>query len=52
MGRGALAVVQDGAMWAFRYPTPAHSYQDNFTFVGTDFEPRPIYLKVQEWATR
>jgi len=40
------------AMWAFRYPTPAHSYQDNFTFVGTDFEPRPIYLKVQEWATR
>jgi hypothetical protein len=40
------------AMWVFRYPTPMRNYHDYYAFVGTDFEPRPIYLKVQEWATR
>jgi hypothetical protein len=38
------------AMWAFRYPWDAKSYQDYFTFVGTDFEPKPIYLEVQGYA--
>ncbi|CAN5730075.1 hypothetical protein BH10CHL1_BH10CHL1_13190 [soil metagenome] len=36
--------------WAFRYPWDAKSYQDYFTFVRTDFEPKPIYLEVQRYA--
>jgi hypothetical protein len=40
------------AMWAFRYPMLMGSYHDNFAFVGVDFQPRPIYLQVQEWAAR
>jgi len=38
------------AMWAFRYPRPTHTYQDYFTFVTTDFVPKPIYLEVQRYA--
>ncbi len=38
------------AMWAFRYPQPARTYQDNWTWVGEDFEPRPIYEEVRKYA--
>ncbi len=38
------------ALWAFRYPWDAKSYQDYYTFVRTDFEPKPIYLEVQQYA--
>ena len=38
------------AMWAFRYPRPAHTYQDNWTWVDEDFEPKPIYEEVQKYA--
>ena len=37
-------------LWAFRYPWDAKSYQDYYTFVRTDFEPKPIYLEVQKYA--
>jgi hypothetical protein len=37
-------------IWAFRYPWPAQTYQDYFTFVTADFVPKPIYLEVQEYA--
>jgi hypothetical protein len=37
-------------LWAFRYPRPAHTYQDYFTFVTTDFTPKPIYYAVQRYA--
>jgi polysaccharide biosynthesis protein PslG len=37
--------------WAFRYPWDARSYQDYYTFVRTDFEPKPIYTEVQRYAT-
>jgi hypothetical protein len=40
------------ALWAFRYPASMRSYHDNYTFVGVDFAPRPIYRKVQAWAAR
>ncbi len=36
--------------WAFRYPRPANTYQDYFTFVNVDFTPKPIYLAVQSYA--
>jgi hypothetical protein len=38
-------------LWAFRYPRPAGTYQDYYTFVGPDFVPKPIYLGVQQYAT-
>lgn len=38
------------AFWAFRYPRPAQSYQDYFTFVNVDFSPKPIYLALQQYA--
>ena len=37
-------------MWAFRYPFPAQTYQDYFTFVTPEFDPKPIYLEVQKYA--
>ncbi|MEZ4868945.1 MAG: beta-galactosidase [Caldilineaceae bacterium] len=36
--------------WVFRYPWDAKNYQDYYTFVRTDFEPKPIYLDVQSYA--
>jgi hypothetical protein len=38
------------AMWAFRYPAPTYSYQDHYTFVSADFDPKVIYLEVQEYT--
>ncbi|MDM8531544.1 beta-galactosidase [Anaerolineales bacterium HSG25] len=38
-------------LWAFRYPWSSKTYLDYFTFVTPDFEPKPIYLEVQEHAT-
>jgi len=38
------------AMWAFRYPQPARTYQDNWTWVDEDFQPKPIYDEVREYA--
>lgn len=42
--------MQAVALWAFRYPWDAKSYQDYYTFVRTDFEAKPIYLEVQRYA--
>jgi len=42
--------VQMIAVWAFRYPRPAGTYQDYYTFVDGSFRPKPIYLAVQEYA--
>lgn len=38
------------SMWAFRYPRPAQTYQDYFTFVTPDFTPKPIYDAVKAYA--
>jgi polysaccharide biosynthesis protein PslG len=38
------------AVWAFRYPWPARTYLDYYTFVSSDFQPKPIYLEVQRYA--
>jgi hypothetical protein len=37
-------------LWAFRYPRPSNTYQDYFTFVTTDFTPKPIYYELQRHA--
>jgi len=38
------------APYAFRFPRPARSYQDYFTFVTPEFKPKPIYREVQRYA--
>ena len=38
------------SMWLFRVPWDAKSYQDYYTFVSTDFEPKPIYEEVKRYA--
>jgi len=38
------------AIWAFRFPRPANTYQDYFTFVTTDFTPKPIYFSAQRYS--
>jgi len=38
------------AMWAFRYPWPARTFQDGFTFVTPGFISKPIYTEVQRYA--
>ncbi len=42
--------VQAVCLWAFRYPAPAGTYQDYYTFVDGEFQPKPIYLAVQAYA--
>jgi polysaccharide biosynthesis protein PslG len=37
-------------IWVFRYPKPAYTYFDNYTFVTPDFEPKPIYYEIQRYA--
>jgi hypothetical protein len=38
------------AMWAFRYPWPARTFQDGFSFVTPGFILKPIYTEVQRYA--
>lgn len=37
-------------LWAFRYPWPAKTYLDYFTFVTPEFVPKPIYEEVRRYA--
>ena len=37
-------------LWAFRYPAPTYNYPDSFTFVTPDFQIKPIYYAVQNYA--
>jgi hypothetical protein len=48
--RAGVALAGAIAFWAFRFPWDQKSYQDYFTFVRTDFEPKPIYDEVQRYA--
>ncbi len=36
--------------WAFRYPRPARTYQDYYTFVDGEFRAKPIYEAVKRYA--
>ncbi len=39
------------AMWAFRYPHATRTFQDGWTWVTEDFEPKPIYDEIKQYAT-
>ena len=43
--------LQALCMWVFRLPTPAHDYNDYFTFVDVNFREKPIYKQVQANAS-
>ncbi len=38
------------AMWAFRYPWPARTFQDGFSFVTPSFIAKPIYSEIQQYG--
>lgn len=42
--------MESVAFWVFRFPWDAKTYQDYFTFVDTEFEPKPIYEEVRAYA--
>jgi len=37
-------------LWIFRFPRPTLRYPDNFTLVTSEFQLRPIYYAVQNYA--
>ena len=40
--------LQSLSMWVFRYPVPEKGFRKYFSFVTTDFQPKPIYYEVQK----
>jgi len=42
--------IQACALWVFRTPAPTYTYNDYFTFVTPDFDPKAIYYEVQKYA--
>ena len=38
------------AMWVFRFPAPAQTYLDYYTFVTPEFDAKPIYFEVQKYS--
>lgn len=37
-------------IWAFRLPTLAHNYNDYYTLVSPEFDVKPIYEAIRDWA--
>ncbi len=37
-------------LWALRFPAPTQSYPDNFTLITPEFQLRPIYYALQNYA--
>ncbi|MAS34538.1 MAG: hypothetical protein CL610_11055 [Anaerolineaceae bacterium] len=42
--------LENLCLWAFRYPGPTYSYPDNFEIVTSDFQIKPIYYAIQDYA--
>lgn len=38
------------ALWVFRTPAPTYTFNDYFSFVTPDFDPKPIYYETQKYA--
>ena len=37
-------------IWVFRYPWDQRTYQDRFTLVTPEFDPKPIYTELQRYT--
>ncbi len=42
--------LQAMCLWAFRFVRPTYTYQDSYTFVDFDFEPKPIYEAIRDYV--
>lgn len=42
--------VEKMCLWVFRFPAPINSYPDGYTLVSTDFDYKPLYFALQEYA--
>lgn len=42
--------IEACALWVFRTPAPTYTFNDYFTFVTPEFDAKPIYWEVREWA--
>ena len=42
--------IDASALWVFRTPTPTYTFNDYFTFVTPEFDAKPIYWEVQDYA--
>ena len=42
--------VDQLCIWALRYPAATLSYPDNFTLISPEFERKPIYYAIQNYA--
>ena len=42
--------LEELCVWAFRYPAPTFDYRDSFTLVTTEFQIKPIYYAIQNYA--
>lgn len=39
------------AVWAFRFPWPSRTFQDNWALLDEDFTPRPLYAALLTYST-
>lgn len=42
--------MEQVCIWALRFPAPLNGYPDNFTLVSPEFELKPIYYAIQDYA--
>ncbi len=42
--------VEQVCLWAFRFPAPLNNYPDNFALVSPEFDLKPIYYALQDYA--
>jgi hypothetical protein len=52
LARSSWPWAEAVCLWAFRLPTLAHNYNDYYTLLTTEFEPKPIYEALRERSER
>lgn len=50
IARTQWPTVEKMCLWVFRFPAPINSYPDGYTLVSTDFDYKPLYYALQEYA--
>lgn len=50
IARTTWPTVEKMCLWVFRYPVPSNSYPDGYVLVTTDFDYKPLYFALQDYA--
>lgn len=50
LARQQWPTVEKLCLWVFRFPAPINSYPDGYTLVSTDFDYKPLYYALQDYA--